>query len=153
MALIGLACGGGSGSGPTAPQQTTVDQIEARSHQLLNQERRDGSISELGFHDALSRVARAHSEAMRDQGFFGHVGPSGGDLRARLQGAGVVFDSAGENLVQVSHPTDPAGVGHRELMASAEHRENILDGSFTDVGVGVARRGDIHWITQIFISR
>lgn len=151
VAVVGCG-GGGGGDSPTAPQaQLTIDQVEARSFNLVNQERGNDEVGPLRHNAAAAAVARTHSEAMRDQGFFGHVAPQGGNLRQRLRAGNVAFQGAGENIVQVNHPTDPAGLGHDELMRSAEHRSNILDDSFDSVGVGVARRGDTFWITQIFI--
>jgi uncharacterized protein YkwD len=37
------------------------------------------------------------------------------------------------------------------LMGNEEHRTNILDARFTEVGIGVAQRGDTYWMTQIFL--
>ena len=36
-------------------------------------------------------------------------------------------------------------------MASATHRDNIMDPRFELAGIGVARQGNVFWVTQIFI--
>ena len=99
----------------------------------------------------LSEVAREHSEAMRDGGFFGHRNPSGQGLRGRLNSSGVQYSEASENLAQVNDDQQPALIAHHFLMSSPDHRDNILDSKFSRVGIGVARSGSSFWITQVFV--
>jgi uncharacterized protein YkwD len=101
---------------------------------------------------ALGDIARTHSIAMRDLGFFGHQGPDGRSLRRRLEEAGIDFSRAAENLAQVTNSADPATFAHELLMDSERHRANILDPRFRYVRVGVARSQDTFWITEIFIQ-
>ena len=152
IVLLGVACGGGGdSSSPTSLSGTTVAEVEYESFQLANSARQDSGVQPLlDLEDALTQVARSHSEAMRDQGFFSHNGPDGG-LRARLRAAGIQFSAAGENLARLSAVPNPAGEAHAQFMESAEHREVILDARFRLVGVGVARSGSSYWLTQIFI--
>lgn len=127
--------------------------MEQQLFQLANGERRNhDSTSDLLLDATLGELARQHSRAMRDQRFFGHVGPQGADLQRRLEAGGVVFDRAAENLAKVTHSVDPATFAHGLLMASAEHQANILNPEFRRVGVGVAQAGDTFWITQIFVA-
>ena len=151
IALLGVACGGGGSDGPTAPLGTTVAEVEYTSFQLANAARRDSNVEPmLDLDERVIRIARAHSEAMRDQGFFGHQGPDGG-IAARLRAAGVQFTGAGENLAKIVSVPDPAAYAHARFMDSAEHRKVILDPSFRLAGVGVARSGSQYWLTQIYI--
>jgi uncharacterized protein YkwD len=151
VALLGVACGGGSDS-PTTPLGTTVSEVEIESFQLVNSARRDSNVQPLlSRGETLSRIAREHSAAMRDEGFFGHNGPSGG-LGARLRAAGIPFSIAGENLAKLSSVPNPAGEAHARFMASPEHREVILDPRFRLAGVGVARSGSTYWLTQIYVD-
>lgn len=150
IALLGVACGGGEDS-PTTPHGTTVAEVEFRSFQLANSARSDSDVQpQLELAELITQVARAHSEAMRDQGFFGHNGSDGG-LGARLDAAGIPFRSAGENLAKLESVHDPAEQAHSRFMASPEHRDVILDSRFRLAGVGVARSGDDYWLTQIYI--
>ncbi len=52
----------------------------------------------------------------------------------------------GEN---VGFGNDVAGL-HRAFLASPAHRANILDGQFTEVGIGIAIRGDRVWVSEVF---
>lgn len=143
-----VACGGSS---PTAPGgRASVATVEMSSWGLINQSRRDDGKPDLNLDPVLSDVARRHSERMRDEGFFDHTDPTGGNPASRTQAVGLGFSMVGENLAKVSRVDDPAGIAHGLLMNNAEHRANILDGRFRDVGVGVASNGDTFWITQLF---
>lgn len=146
--------GGGEGGSPTSPLVAlTESDVEFQSFDLANQARQQNQIDQLlSLEDRLSEVARLHSEAMRDKGFFSHNDPNGGNLRSRLQSAGVSFSSAGENLAQVENAGNPASFAHSQLMNSDSHRSNILNESFAVMGVGVARQGNAFWITQIFVT-
>ncbi len=146
------ACGSGSGS-PTEPADASPFQVEAQSADLVNRARNAETVSpQLATDQLLAEIARAHSEAMRDRGFFSHVDPDGKRLRDRLRAAGVPFRSAGENLAQVQGSADPAGQAHQMLMGSPSHRGNILSKKYRTIGVGVAKAGGTYWITQVFVQ-
>ena len=149
VALL-AACGGGSSS-PTEPGGDPTPQIEQQSFSLLNGARSASDLNLLGLSPPASGVARAHSAAMRDFGFFGHRDPQGRTLKERLQEAGIPHSAAAENLAMVTGASDPAQWVHDHLMASAEHREHILDSDFVLAGVGVATHGSTVWVTQIFL--
>jgi uncharacterized protein YkwD len=152
--LIVGCSGGGSEESPTAAGSVlqAVD-VEFQSLQLANQARTDEQVDpQLGQDSAVANVARLHSEAMRDEGFFGHTGKNGDGLRQRLDKAGVQYSGAAENLAEVNHRSNPAQLAHHQLMASASHRKNILGSKYRLAGVGVAKAGDTYWITQIFIK-
>lgn len=159
LLLLAVACAlgcSGSGSGsdsPTSPQILDAASVESQSFQLINQARSDEGVSSLVFDNELSRIAREHSEAMRDQGFFSHRDPNGNGLRSRLRAGGVSFSAAGENLAVVSDTGNPAGVAHQQLLTSPEHRDVMLTKKFDQAGVGVARSGGRYWITQVYLKR
>lgn len=149
LPLVLMAC---TGESPTEPSGITIADVAFHSYELANSERRDAGVSpQLALDDALAAVARAHSQAMRDNNFFGHNGPNG-DLRARLQAAGISYRTAAENLAEVDAGADAAGVAHALLMSSQQHRNNILNSRFKLVGVGVVREGNSWWFTQIFVN-
>ena len=113
---------------------------------MLNAARVAEGLKPLATDAALDKVARAHSERMRDQRTVGHdVG--GGDLGDRLHDAGLNLRSQGENVAGAGSLTR----AHRALWLSPSHRTNILDGRFTRAGIGVARGEDDRvYVTQVF---
>lgn len=147
-----MACGSGGGDSPTEPRILDVASVENQSFQLINGARSEEGVAQLAFDVELGRIAREHSEDMRDRGFFGHKDPDGNGLRKRLKAHGLAFSAAGENLALVSDSSNPAGLAHQQLMASPEHRDVMLAGRFVRAGVGVARAGDNFWITQIYLK-
>ncbi|HEX6200924.1 MAG TPA: CAP domain-containing protein [Thermoanaerobaculia bacterium] len=128
-------------------------EVEYFSFELVNRARGQEGSGELSYDDTLSAVAREYSRRMRDGGFFSHVDPQGQSFSDRLRQAGVHVTVAGENLAIVEGSGSPASNAHRAFLDNPGHRANILDGRFTHGGVGVARRGDSYWITQLFARR
>lgn len=120
---------------------TTVLKIDAAAEERLlaktNEERQKNNLSPLAVDPLIRNVARAHGRDMLLRGYFGHNSPDGRTLSDRLMAAKVTFSAAAENLA-LSPTVDLAHIG---LMNSAKHRENILDGSFGRVGIGVLDAG------------
>jgi uncharacterized protein YkwD len=121
---------------------TDVEGVRA----MLNAARVAEGLKPLAVDAALDKVARAHSERMRDVRTVGHdVG--GGDLGDRLHDAGLNLRSQGENVAGAGSLTR----AHRALWQSPSHRTNILDNRFTRAGIGVARGEDDRvYVTQVF---
>jgi len=153
--LIGLtACSSGGGESLTGSGSPVPGDVEFQSADLVNGERQSASVNpQLGVRSRIADLARDHSAAMRAEGFFGHRGSDGKGLRQRLDEAGIQYSAAAENLARVNASANPATVAHRELMASTDHRGNILQPGFDLIGVGVVQSGDTYWITQIFIRQ
>jgi len=137
---------------PTGTSFPGVSEVEIASFNLLNQDRREQGLPELAFDSQVAAVARRHSEDMRDRNYFGHTNPDGKTFSDRLRAAGIPFQTSGENLVTTSNIPDPAGYANTGFLNHAEHRAIIMSGTFTRVGVGVARSGDSYWITQDFVG-
>lgn len=147
-----VACSGGGSDSPTSPQILDATSVASQSFELINQARSSEGVGLVAFDSELSRIAREHSEKMRDRGFFSHQDPEGNGLRSRLKAHGVSFSAAGENLALVSDTGNPAGLAHQQLLASSEHRDVMLAKRFARAGVGVARSGGSYWITQVYLK-
>lgn len=90
----------------------------------------------LALDEKLNEVAQAYSERMAREGFFAHVAPDGEELRTRMGRAGYGYVKAGENLGLASGPL----AAHFAIEHSPGHRRNLIDGTFTRLGVGIAFR-------------
>lgn len=121
--------------------------FEAEVVRLVNIERKKAGRSELKHNWELSRVARYKSEDMRDNGYFAHNSPTYGTPFQMMKSFGINYRTAGENIAkgQVS----PEAVV-KAWMNSSGHRANILNPSFTEIGVGYASGN--YW-TQMFIGK
>jgi uncharacterized protein YkwD len=93
---------------------------------------------------------------MANLSYFDHISPVRGlespaDRWERFNPSTPTAYTIGENLFYGSE-ADVAW-GHRSLMASPEHRDNILNPAFTKAGVGVyvSPRGEM-WVTEMFVE-
>ncbi len=126
----------------------TVLDFENEVIRLVNEERRKNGLSPLQANWELSRVARYKSQDMRDKRYFSHTSPTYGSPFTMMQNFGIRYRSAGENIAMGQRT--PAAVVNA-WMQSSGHRANILNASFTEIGVGYVADGN-YW-TQMFIGR
>ncbi|MBQ9805504.1 MAG: SafA/ExsA family spore coat assembly protein [Clostridia bacterium] len=126
----------------------TVLRYEQEVVRLVNEIRVQNGLKELTHHWELSRVARYKSQDMRDNRYFSHTSPVYGSPFEMIRNFGITYRSAGENIARGQ--TSPQAVVNA-WMNSAGHRANILNASFTQIGVGYVADGN-YW-TQMFIGK
>lgn len=109
--------------------------FEAQVIALINQERANNGLSGLASSGALGNSSRNHSLDMACNNFVDHIGSNGSTFGSRISLAGFSFSTAGENIgAGQGSPADVVAA----WMASEGHRVNILNASFTHIGVGYA---------------
>ncbi len=131
---------------PTQDEDTLA--YEKEVVRLVNSERRAKGLSELTYDWQISRVARYKSEDMRENNYFSHTSPTYGSPFQMLKSFNISYRTAGENIAKGQRT--PAEVV-KAWMNSSGHRANILNPSFTHIGVGYASDGK-YW-TQMFIGK
>lgn len=131
---------------PTTDASTLV--FEKKVVALVNAERAKQGLSALTYDWELSRVARYKSQDMKDRGYFSHTSPTYGSPFQMMKSFGITYKSAGENIAK-GYQTPEAVVNG--WMNSSGHRANILNASFTHIGVGYVANG--HYWTQMFIRK
>ena len=159
--------GGTPKAGPaeTAPQQdfgaNRMADLERQMWALLNHDRLNpatsaemaGRAQPLRWNEKLAAVARAHSRDMLEQGFFAHVDPDGRTLSTRLSEGGIPWQAAGENIAIYTTVPGAEGAFMNEPRFQRNHRGNILNASYTDVGIGIVQGPDGSlYITQDFVA-
>lgn len=105
---------------------------------LLNVQRAAAGLPALSDSPLLDAAAGAYAQKMVAEDFFGHVSPDGSTLASRLDAVGYDYDAAGEDIGYGTGTDATAAAMVAAWMASAEHRANILEPAFAEVGVGVA---------------
>ncbi len=115
---------------------------------LVNQIRQENALEPLTYDWQLGRVARYKSQDMKDNRYFSHTSPVYGSPFRMIKDFGISYKSAGENIAR-GYTTPQAVVNG--WMNSSGHRANILNESYTHMGVGYVAEGN-YW-TQMFISR
>ena len=137
------AAGPACGDSTAAPRQLTLHQMRSSELCLINRVRAHYGLHPLAYNAELRDSATGHSDSMVAHHYFSHEGP-GGSIDSRISRAGYLARTdafaIGENI--------GGGGGRRygspmavfeEWMHSPPHRDNILDPSYRDAGVGVAR--------------
>ncbi len=125
----------------------SITSYERQVIDLINVQRKNYGLSELKANWELSRVARIKSQDMHDNGYFSHTSPIYGSPFTMIKNFGISYKSAGENIAK-GQKTPQAVVN--AWMNSEGHRANILNASFTQIGVGYVADGN-YW-TQMFIG-
>jgi len=115
----------------------TDSSSEKKMLELVNASRKSQGLSVLTLNSLLTEVARSHAKDMLARGYFSHYTPEGLSPFDRLEKANISYTTAAENLAYAPE-VDLAFSG---LMKSEGHRKNILDSSFTKIGIGVLDAG------------
>lgn len=121
-------------------------EAEKELFELMNEERRDAGVEPLEWCAKCAEVARRHSKDMYAEGYFSHVDDDGVDPFDRMRKARIAYESAGENLAIAPDARE----AHRGLMASLDHRANIMQARFDEVGIGVYSGPYGLMCTQVF---
>ena len=102
---------------------------------LTNRDRTAAGFSVLQDNATLDRAAKMKADDMAAKGYFSHVTPDGKSPWYWFSLAGYRFSAAGENLAVLFLNAQDVEAA---WMASPEHRANILDGQYEDIGIGIA---------------
>ena len=126
---------------------STASAYEAEVIRLVNKVRVENGLRPLAANWELSRVARFKSRDMRDNHYFSHTSPTYGSPFQMMRDFGLSFRTAGENIAYGQRM--PQAVVDA-WMNSSGHRANILNASYTQIGVGYVADGR-YW-TQMFMG-
>ena len=125
----------------------TVLSYENEVIRLVNEIRAQNGLKPLTTNWELSRLARYKSEDMSNDRYFSHTSPTYGTPFQMIKAFGLSYRSAGENIAY-GYGTPAAVVNG--WMNSSGHRANLLNASYTQIGVGYCASGN-YW-TQMFIG-
>ncbi|MFF5996373.1 SafA/ExsA family spore coat assembly protein [Lysinibacillus sp. KU-BSD001] len=126
-------------------EQASVEEEVVR---LVNVERAKEGLAPLSIDWELSRVAKYKSQDMHDKNYFSHTSPTYGSPFDMMKQFGISYKSAGENIAKGQ--TSAAQVVN-DWMNSPGHRANIMNTSYTHIGIGYVADG--HYWTQMFIKK
>ncbi|GIH29524.1 hypothetical protein Aph01nite_78340 [Acrocarpospora phusangensis] len=120
--------------------------VENEVVRLTNVEREKAGCKPLVHEARLHTAARNHSADMSAKNYFSHDSQDGRSFVDRIKATGYSFSSIGENIAKGQ---SSAAEVVRGWMNSQGHRENILNCSYTQIGVGYVAAGGPYW-TQDF---
>ncbi len=135
-----------------APAQADVT-FDQQMLTLINQQRAAAGVAPVQASPALSTIAGpgpyqgcgfaigGRAADMGARNYFSHtiLNCSNQSVFNILSTSGLVYSAAGENIAWMNGTTDPAIAAQNlmsSLMASPEHKANILDPRFNQVGIG-----------------
>ena len=126
---------------------SSVASYEHEVVRLVNEIRQQNGLNPLTENWELSRVARYKSQDMLDNRYFSHTSPTYGSPFQMIKAFGLSYRTAGENIAK-GYAAPQAVVNG--WMNSSGHRANILNVSYTQIGIGYVAQGN-YW-TQMFVG-
>jgi uncharacterized protein YkwD len=140
VALVPLLAPAASSAGDRS--ELAMTELESSTVEAINAVRSSHGLAPLTVSASLFASATLHCEQMVEGGYFAHVSPDGAGFVWRLEAfypqGGYRFYSVGENLLWTLDPMSAAAMVARWLK-SPEHRVNILDPAWRQVGIAVLR--------------
>lgn len=132
-----------------APASSAYGSYEQQVVDLVNKERAAAGLPALKVNTKLAAVAEKKAEDLRDNNYFDHQSPTYGSPFDMMKQFGISYTSAGENIAKGQKT--PAAVMDG-WMNSPGHKANILNSSYTEIGVGYVTdaNGTTYWV-QHFI--
>jgi uncharacterized YkwD family protein/spore coat assembly protein SafA len=132
------------------PNIDATKNIETQVLTLVNQERAKAGLKALTMNWELQRVARLKSQDMDAKGYFSHQSPTYGSPFDMIKRFGISYSSAGENIAAGQRSASEV---MNAWMNSSGHRANIMNSSYTQLGVGyhLGGNGKCFWV-QLFIK-
>ncbi len=102
---------------------------------LTNEERQDENLKFLTVNKNLNKAAEMKAEDMAINGYFAHTSPTGKTPWYWIEKVGYKYQYAGENLaINFNDSKDVTDA----WMNSPTHKANIVKGTYTEMGTGVA---------------
>ncbi|NLK38777.1 MAG: serine protease [Clostridiales bacterium] len=126
---------------------SSIQDIEKQVAALVNQARRQNGLAELALSEELFNVAQIKADDMASNKYFSHTSPTYGSPFDMMQRFDINYRTAGENIAMGQRTAQQVFDG---WMNSQGHRANILNPSFTKIGVGYTTNG--HYWVQLFIG-
>ncbi|MDQ0246763.1 putative YkwD family protein [Bacillus fengqiuensis] len=137
---------------PSPPKQTPStfagDAMVQQVVQLTNEQRRKNGVPDLQADTTLTNMAQEKAQDMLENNYFSHTSPTYGSPFDMMKTFGISYRTAGENIAKGQQSAQQVV---NDWMNSPGHRANILNGSFTHIGVGHTT-SEGYW-TQEFIAK
>jgi uncharacterized YkwD family protein len=127
----------------------TLTSEEKEMLEYINEERVKAGLKALAIDPELANVARLKAQDMRDKNYFSHTSPTYGSPFDMMKQFGLIYRTAGENIAKNSSVLK----AHLALMNSEGHKANILNGTFTHVGVGIVDYQGGKMVVEMFIGK
>lgn len=135
---------------PALPEKYPISvqaDAETKILELMNQKRVEAGLKPLTMDNTLLEVARYKSNHMIQNNYFSHTNPDGTKWTNWLKTIGYKYSAAAENIAYNSY--DPVQL-FNQWWNSSGHRQNMMNPSYTKVGIGVVYGNNKYMGTQEF---
>lgn len=130
---------------PTPSPEESVHPYVLRVLELVNEERAAAGLNPVTLDTAASRAALVRAKETVKS--FSHTRPDGRNFTTALTEQGVNYRMAGENIAWGQRSPEQVMEG---WMNSAGHRANIMNESYTHIGIGYHQENGVNYWTQLF---
>lgn len=144
VSLVAVVAIGGTAA-PARSAARSEKQLTTLNRQIasaINAYRKAHHLVQLRLAPGLNAVSRQHSEEMGSHGYFDHPSADGTAFWKRIQNyytsTSYRYWTVGENLLWDSSAISAAGA-MKNWIASPEHRRNLLDKSWRNLGVSAVQ--------------
>lgn len=139
--------------GAPAPARAQSAPLASQLVAGVNRVRAEAGLPALAETADLDAVALERSADMASRNYFSHVTPEGRTVFAMLAERGIAYQAAGENLAwNTADEATASSVALQSFLNSPPHRANLLNPSFTQIGIGVSSDGRRIYFTLVFIG-
>jgi len=114
-------------------------EMENAALSLINSARAKAGCAALAINPKLQSAAAGHAKSMARQNFFSHTGKNGSTAKSRIDAAGYGWSAIAENIA--AGQTSAKEVVSTWL-ASAGHKKNMLNCTYTETGLSVVYQAD-----------
>ncbi|BCZ44553.1 hypothetical protein psyc5s11_06200 [Clostridium gelidum] len=132
---------------PTTYSINVQASVEDKILELMNAKRVEAGLKPLTIDNTLVQVARYKSDHMIQYNYFDHVTPQGTKYSDWLKAVGYTYTTAGENIAYNNYDAVEL---FTQWWNSPGHRANMMNSSYTKVGIGVVQGNNKFMGTQEF---
>jgi uncharacterized protein YkwD len=142
-------------NGATDVQGDYLARVEDEIFTATNNERTKTGLKPLKRNSTANSYSRSKSLEMLNLNYFDHKSPNNGSIFDISNRDGWRYSRMGENIYTMTGGSASSSSGTAittAWMNSEGHKANILNGGYTDIGIGVTCRNNKLYATQIFYT-
>ena len=125
--------------------ETEYNAYVLRIVELVNEARAEAGLKPVTLRADVTAVAQVRAKEIVTS--FSHTRPNGSSCFTALSESGVSYRGAGENIAYGQRSPEEVMNG---WMNSSGHRANILNASYTSIGVGYYQKNGVNYWSQMF---
>lgn len=125
--------------------ETEYNAYVLRIVELVNEARAEAGLKPVTLRADVTAVAQLRAKEIVTS--FSHTRPNGSSCFTALSESGVSYRGAGENIAYGQRSPEEVMNG---WMNSSGHRANILNASYTSIGVGYYQKNGVNYWSQMF---